>query len=161
MTKFLPLAALALCATTGAFAQTAETPAVDPAIYPAPAAGEQRVILPLAPAENEDLLKVEIFAGKTLKVDCNRVMIHAPLEQGTVEGWGYGFTRIGALSPAASTMMGCPDGTKTETLVQLTLGEGEGVFQRYNSKLPLVIYAPEGLTIGYRIWQTDGALHQE
>ncbi len=30
---------------------------------------------------------------------------------------------------------------------------GEGFLLRYNSKLPVVVYVPEGFEVRYRIWQ--------
>jgi ecotin len=48
-----------------------------------------------------------------------------------------------------STMMAVPPGTpKAEKFVS-----GAPLLIRYNSRLPVVIYAPKGLEIRYRIWQ--------
>lgn len=158
--SFAPLALLALTSVGAAVAQStpAAEPAVDLAIYPEAKAGQTRHVLTLPQAEDENLLKVEIFAGQTMMVDCNTVMIGADLEEEDVKGWGYPYYEIDDVSPPAQTMMACPNNEKREALVPLRLGSDALV--RYNSKLPLVIYAPEGLTVGYRLWQTDNKLHQ-
>ncbi len=36
----------------------------------------------------------------------------------------------------------------------VTLG-GEPYLIRYNSRLPIVVYAPEGIEVRYRIWITE------
>jgi ecotin len=33
----------------------------------------------------------------------------------------------------------------------------EDPFLRYNSKLPIVIYVPDGFSVRYRTWSADGA----
>ena len=53
-----------------------------------------------------------------------------------------------------STLVAPPPGApKVKTFV--TLG-GEPYLIRYNSKLPVVVYAPEGVEVRYRIWRTEG-----
>ena len=32
---------------------------------------------------------------------------------------------------------------------------GEPFLIRYNSKLPIVVYAPEGVEVQYRVWKAD------
>lgn len=50
-----------------------------------------------------------------------------------------------------STLMACLDDTKHEAFVSMQ----DAPLIRYNSKLPVVIYAPEDVTVKYRIWQAD------
>ena len=55
----------------------------------------------------------------------------------------------------AGTLMAPLPGTpQVEKFV--TLG-GEPYLVRYNSRLPLVIYVPEGVEVRYRIWRADPA----
>jgi ecotin len=57
----------------------------------------------------------------------------------------------------ASTKMACPPGEgKTEAFVAV---RGEGFLQPYNSKLPVVVYVPDGFEVRYRIW-TAGQVTQ-
>ena len=156
--RVAPLALMALFAAQAVFAQSAAAP-VDLTIYPEAKSGQIRHVLTLPQQENEDLFKVEIFAGQTMMVDCNTVMISADLDEEDVKGFGYPYYEIDDISPGATTMMACPNAEKREALVPLRLGSD--AFIRYNSKLPLVVYAPEGLTVGYRLWQTDNTLHQK
>jgi ecotin len=39
----------------------------------------------------------------------------------------------------------------------ITLG-GEPELLRYNSRLPLVVYLPDGVEVRYRIWRGDGTV---
>lgn len=134
------------------------TQKVDLNIYPPAKAGQTRHVLTLPPLAQEDHAKVEIFAGKTMMVDCNRVMIGADIDDETVHGWGYNYYVINDVKPAASTMMACPNTPKREDLVGLNLGSD--AFIRYNSKLPVIVYAPSDLTVGYKVWKTDGTIQK-
>jgi ecotin len=118
--------------------------------YPVAEAGFQRLVFRLPPLENEDQHKVEIMVGKIMEVDCNRVLLGGDLEERTAEGWGFPYFVLEAPGPAASTMMACPPGTeKRQAFVQV---RGEGFLQRYNSKLPVVVYVPDGFEVRYRVW---------
>ena len=155
MMKFA-VAGLALMTSLGmAQAQSSE---VDLAIYPEAKAGMIRHVITLPEDAHEDNLKVEIYAGKTLMVDCNIVVIGADLEEEDVKGWGYPYYVVEDVKEPVQTMMACPKGEKIEEIVGLNFGDDALV--RYNSKLPLVVYAPENLTVGYRLWQTDGEIRK-
>ena len=53
-------------------------------------------------------------------------------------------------SPMAGTLIAVdPRAPKAERFI--TLG-GEAFLIRYNSRLPIVVYAPEGVEVRYRIW---------
>lgn len=146
--------AFSLTTLTAGMTFAQEAAPVDLTIYPAAKTGQGQHILTLPTLEHEGNYKVEVYVAQKMEVDCNQVMISADLEQEDVKGWGYPYYTVEDVSQPAQTMMGCLDAKKTEELVPLQFGE-DG-FVRYNSKLPLVIYAPEGLSVGYRLWQTDG-----
>lgn len=154
MPSVLAISAGAMLAVGSAWAQTAE--AIDPAIFPQAEAGYTQHVLAVAPRDDEGSALVEIVVGQTMSLDCNQVVMRADLEEETLEGWGYTYYKVDDISKPASTLMGCPDNSTTERFIGLHFGQD--AFVRYNSKLPLVIYAPENLTVGYRIWQTDGIL---
>lgn len=118
--------------------------------------GMIRQVIILPEEDSEADLKVEIVAGKLLEVDCNRVMISARMQTGTVEGWGYDYHVISNISEPMTTMMACPDDQKEERFIPLNLGDA--AMLRYNSKLPIVIYTPEELPVKYRIWRADEGL---
>ena len=51
----------------------------------------------------------------------------------------------------AGTLMAIdPNAPKVHRFI--TIG-GEPYFIRYNSRLPIVVYAPEGVEVRYRIWK--------
>ena len=119
--------------------------------YPAPQEGFERMVVRLPAADNEADRLVEIVVGKTLSVDCNRVWFGGNLEERVAQGWGYPYFVLERVGGPASTMMACPPGEeRTEAFVQV---RGDGFLQRYNSKLPMVVYVPEGFEVRYRIWQ--------
>ena len=126
--------------------------------YPAAEPGYGRLVFRVPEREDEANHQVEIMVGKTLMVDCNRTMFTGNLEQRVAEGWGYPYYLLENASGPASTMMACPPGdAKTEAFVLVT---GEGFKQRYNSKLPVVVYVPEGFEVRYRIWSAGDEIGQ-
>ena len=74
----------------------------------------------------------------------------------TIQGWGYDFYRLDKISKPASTLMACPQIIKQEKQVSITTNL---TFINYNSKLPLVVYVPDDITLAYRIW-TSSSMHQ-
>lgn len=119
--------------------------------YPAAETGYQRYVIELPPQKNEDAFKVEILAGKTLQVDCNRVGMGGTLTEKVAEGWGYPYFVLEQVSPPFSTKMACPPGT--EMRGEFVAVHADNLIQRYNSKLPLVVYVPDGFEVRHRIWQ--------
>lgn len=135
-----------------ALAATAVLPAAEPLKpYPAAEEGMTRHVLELTARDDEDSAKVEIIVGKTVMTDgVNRHFFGGKLETRTVEGWGYSYHILPKLGPMAGTLMAAPPGApKKETFVRLG---GEPFLVRYNSKLPVVVYVPEGCEVRYRIW---------
>jgi ecotin len=143
--------ALALSlATFGPHALAAKLKDVAP--YPEAEAGFTRHVIHLSQQTDENNHKVEILAGKQLDVDCNRQRLGGTLEEKTLQGWGYNYYRLEAVKGPMSTMMACPDGKKTKAFVPVI---GEGFMLHYNSKLPIVVYAPKGVEVNYRIWSAS------
>lgn len=124
--------------------------------YPAAREGFQRMVFRVPVKQSEADHKVEITVGKTLSVDCNRTWFMGRLEKEVAEGWGYPYFVLEEAAGPASTRMACPPGeAKTEAFVSV---RGEGFLQRYNSKLPVVVYVPEGFQVRYRIWSAGEEL---
>jgi ecotin len=157
MKKVIVTALAGMLMTAGfAAAQTASPAPVDPKIFPEAKTGYTRHILTIPEQASEQNFKIEIVAGQNMEVDCNQVMISADIDDENLEGWGYNYYKIDDISKPASTMMGCPDNSRTTKFIDFNMGNEALV--RYNSKLPLVVYAPENIEVGYRVWQTDGKL---
>jgi ecotin len=138
-------------ADTSASGQTADhLPA-----FPPPGAGMVRHVLHLPAQGDEPLHKVELIVGKAVETDPhNRYFFAGRIEAETIQG--YGFTRyvVKKLGPMAGTRMAIPPNTPKAARF-ITLG-GEPYFIRYNSRLPIVVYAPEGAEVRYRIWSPEG-----
>lgn len=139
---------LALSLTVALSAATAgAADALSP--FPSAAAGQQRYVITLEPRADEPLQQVELLIGKTLEVDCNLHKFMGTLRRETISGWGYTYYTVEEIHGPAGTMMACPKDSKKDAFV--TLG-GEPHWVRYNSKLPVVVYVPEGFQVRYRIW---------
>lgn len=147
-TPMTAILALSLAAAAPAMAASLK----DIAPYPEAEKGFTRQVIHLPAQADESAYKLEILAGKTLQVDCNRQRLGGNLEARTQEGWGYNYYRLDNVSGPASTLMACPDGKKTEAFVPVV---GDGFLLRYNSKLPVVVYVPKDVEVRYRVWSAS------
>jgi ecotin len=120
--------------------------------FPAAKEGMERFVIVLPHKERgaEDDFKVELVPGKTMLTDgVNLTQVGMKIEPRPLEGWGYTYYEVTGRGLAMSTMMAVPPGTpQVEKFVS-----GTPLLIRYNSRLPVVIYAPRGYEIRYRIWQ--------
>lgn len=117
--------------------------------FPAAQPGQTRHVIRLPALADEEGVRVELILGKTLTIDCNRVVFGGALETRTAEGWGYDYHVLPALGQGASTRMGCPPGSEREAFVTIA----PQPLVRYNSRLPLVVYAPQDVEVRYRLWR--------
>jgi len=120
--------------------------------WPAATAGESRHVIRLSAMDDEANHGVELVIGKELEIDCNRHWFGGKLERQVVSGWGYPLYRLTSVAGPASTMMACPGEDKRTAFVAVNL---EDPMLRYNSKLPIVVYAPDGFSVRYRTWSVD------
>ncbi|MFZ0436085.1 MAG: ecotin family protein [Chthoniobacterales bacterium] len=125
--------------------------------FPPAGEGMRRFVIMLPPRKDEELLKVQLLVGKTVKLDPqNRYCFGGKLETETITGWGYDRYVLKSLGPMAGTFMAVePNEPKVDRFI--TLG-GETQLIRYNSRLPLVVYVPQGVEVRYRIWRGDTLL---
>lgn len=119
--------------------------------FPPPEEGMTRYVLKLPAKEDESLRKIELLVGKTVEVDSvNRFFFGGRIEKENIQGWGYTRYVVKDLGPMAGTRIGVPPGTpKVARFIPLG---GEPLLIRYNSKLPVVVYVPEGGEVRYRLW---------
>ena len=108
----------------------------------------------LPSSEDEDNLKVELQVGKTVEVvGSNRHFFGGRLEEVNIAGWGFTRYVLPALGPMAGTLMAVdPDQPKVQRFVHIG---GEKKLMRYNSRLPYVVYVPEGVEVRYKYWRAD------
>ena len=124
--------------------------------YPAAETGYRRVVIRLPVVDSPDDLKVELMFGRMMEVDCNRHILSGRLARRVAQGWGYEYFVLGQVSGPASTMMACPpDEPKRTDLVRVNPGrdDAQNGWQRYNPKLPIVVYVPDSIEVQYRIWK--------
>jgi ecotin len=136
--------------------------AVDPeavknleAAYPAAAAGKTRhvILLPHKERGAEDDFKVEIVAGRTIDTDgMNTYRFGGEFRERDIPGWGFSYFEVDALGAPLSTRIAPTAGTPTVK----AFAPGPRMLVRYNSRLPLVVYAPEGTEIRWRLWRAEG-----
>jgi ecotin len=147
--RIIPLLGLLLVTTLPAADIARELKAFPPA-----GEGMTRFVITVPPRSDEDLLLVQLLVGKTMKLDRrNRYFFGGILGTETIPGWGYERHVLKSLGPMAGTLMAVdPNEPKIDRFI--TLG-GEPELLRYNSRLPLVIYVPEGVGVRYIIWRAD------
>jgi ecotin len=110
------------------------------------------IALPHKARGEEDTFRVEIIVGKEMLTDgVNLVRLGNTIEQRTLEGWGYSYYVVSGGANTISTMMAPPEGAP---LVK-TFVTGLPLHVRYNSRLPIVVYAPTGYEVRYRIWHAN------
>ena len=119
--------------------------------FPPAEKGMVRYVLQLPKQDDESAFKVELIVGKTVLVDVeNRYFFGGKIEEETIKGWGFPRYNVSKLGPMAGTLMAIdPNTPKVNRFI--TLG-GEPFLIRYNSRLPIVVYAPEGVEVRYRVW---------
>ena len=117
--------------------------------FPAPTANYERHVIHLPIGNYENNLKIELLAGKIEETDCNATHYSGLFEEKTLEGWGYNYYELSDLSGPVSTRMACSDEQKTLQFVPV---HSNGSLLQYNSRLPVVVYLPTGLTLRWRTW---------
>ena len=127
--------------------------------FPAAEAGMERfvIVLPEKTRDEEGSFKVELIPGKVMLTDSVNQMRHATsIEALPLVGWGYTYYQVVGQDLAMSTMMAVPEGVpQAKQFVP-----GSSLLIDYNSRLPIVVYAPKGFEIRYRIWSTSETTEQ-
>jgi len=122
--------------------------------FPPAEKGMVRYVLQLPKLDDESAFRVELIVGKTVLVDeVNRYFFGGKIEVETIKGWGFLRYIVSKLGPMAGTRIAVhPDTPKVNRFI--TLG-GEPYLIRYNSRMPIVVYVPEGVEVRYRIWNAS------
>ena len=132
---------------------SSENPALN--AFPGPEEGKIRIVIPLPEMESPEAnFAVELVAGRVIETDgVNRLRMDAELQPKPLEGWGYTYYEMTGSGQVASTLMAPPPGAEPV----MAFVHGTPLQVRYNSRLPIVVYAPVGFEIRYRIWATADA----
>src|SRR5262245_5964496 len=122
--------------------------------FPPAEKGMVRHVLQLPKQDDEPAFKLELIVGKTVRVDeGNRYFFGGRIDVEMIQGWGFPSYHVRKLGPMAGTLMAInPDAPKVNRFV--TLG-GEPYLIRYNSRMPIVVYVPEGVKVQYRVWSAE------
>jgi len=123
--------------------------------FPDAEKGMKRIVIELPVKEAERSLMVELIPGKVMMVDgLNRIHLNASIKPESLQGWGYRYYTLVSDGRTLSTMMALPAGSGT---MKKAFVQGDSIKIPYNSKLPVVLYAPDGYGVHYRIW-TAGSI---
>jgi ecotin len=119
--------------------------------FPPPGPGMQRfvIVLPHKERGEDESFRVEILAGRHILADgVNLLRLGNRIEPRTLKGWGYTYYELSGPSTTMSTMMAPPPGSaQVERFVTAS-----PLHIAYNSRLPVVVYVPDGYEVRYRIW---------
>lgn len=127
--------------------------------FPAAKDGMERfvIVLPHKARGEEDAFQVELIVGKELLTDgINLVRLANTIEARTLAGWGYTYYEVTGPSGVLSTRMAPPAGTPQV----MTFVTAAPLYIPYNSRLPIVVYAPNGYEVRYRLWQAAEDIHK-
>ena len=120
--------------------------------FPMAAKGFSRTVisLPHKTRKEEVNFSVELIVGKVIKTDTvNLFGMNTSLEAKPLKGWGFTFYNMKGNDMVRSTMMApLTNQPKVDKFVS-----GTPLKIRYNSRIPIVIYTPEGFETRYRVWK--------
>ena len=81
----------------------------------------------------------------------NSVRLGGNIDAKPLKGWGFTYYEVAKFGPTASTLIGVrPDTPKVKKFVSMP-----SMTIPYNSRIPLVVYVPEGGEVRYRIWKAS------
>ena len=116
--------------------------------FPTEKEGFQRHVLLLPEILDTQDRKVEIIVGQMAYVDCNRHILGGTFSTETVVGWGFDYLVFHSDGMMAATRMAC-----IEPPVFSFVAASQTEFVRYNIQMPVVVFAPIGFEVRYRIWE--------
>jgi ecotin len=124
--------------------------------FPPPDKGQIRYVIQLFERVDESNYQVELIVGQTVKIDeTNQYFFGGQIKKESIVGWGFTRYVVNELGPMAGTLMAVdPKAPKVDRFIRLG---GESYLIRYNSRLTVVVYVPEGVEVRYRIWRAEPA----
>ena len=137
-------------------------PMLDLKPYAEAAAGEQRFVIQLNPllkpspdqsiSNNPADWRVQLLVGKELELDCNLHRFTGRLRSEPVLGTGYTVYRAEQIGVMLSTRKACPGQALTKQFIPLG---GQPFVLPFNASVPVVVYAPQGFQVRYRLWKAE------
>lgn len=109
------------------------------------------IVLPHKERGEDNNFQVELIVGKMMETDgVNHLGLGASIKERDLKGWGYKYYDVIGSSQTITTLIGVQPGTPKVT----KFVTGPSLKIPYNSRLPIVIYLPEGegYEVRYRIW---------
>jgi ecotin len=122
--------------------------------FPGPKEGMERYVIVLDHKErgDEGAYKIELIIGKEMLTDgVNRLRLANTIEARTLQGWGYTYYEVTGPSTTMSTLMAPPEGAP-KVMAFVTAAP---LLIPYNSRLPIVVYVPNGYEVRYRVWRAS------
>lgn len=122
--------------------------------YPPAEEGRKREVFHLPKQTDEAARKVEIIVGKTVNLDAeNQYAFGGRIEYSTIQGWGFPRYDVKEFGEMRGTrMLPDPKAPKIDRFITLA---GEPYLIRYNSRLPVVVYAPDDVEVKLRLWRAE------
>lgn len=157
MRKLFPVFIASVAITLSGCATNSQQNLADVAPYPQAQEGYQRHVIWLSAKQDESRYQVELLPGKQMLTDCNTRSLAAEMSEHNLDGWGYSYYQIDGLKGSISTLMACPDQEQTQAFVPVNLSN---TLLPYNSKLPIVLYAPAEIELRYRVWSAPTKYQQ-
>ena len=134
--------------------------------FPKPGNNQQRVVILLAKLDNEPDFLVELIPGVIVEADANdpnHFFVKAKLARKIVKGWQFNYYELQSnIDKISATLIGFEHAGRKKEVFAYAMDKGEegllskGVYVRYNSQVPIVIYVPMGFEVRYRILKTYG-----
>lgn len=120
--------------------------------FPTEVDGNQRHVIQLPKVKDESRFMIELVPGRREVADCNLRSFTAPLHREVLAGWGYPYYVLSDLKPTPGTRKICAPGSDSRRFIRV---RGDSLILPYSSRLPLVVYLPEGVLLKYRVWRAD------
>ncbi|MFV0437358.1 MAG: ecotin family protein [Desulfopila sp.] len=119
--------------------------------FPPAENGMVRYVLQVPAREEEPLHRLELLVGKTLMLDEHNIYrLEGKIVEKPIEGWAYIRYVVERVGPLLGTRMAAvADAPQVERFVAIG---GTPYLIPYNSRVPVVVYVPDGVEVRYRLW---------
>lgn len=118
--------------------------------YPEAKEGHKRHVINLPERDHEERMRIEIYAGVNQEVDCNSYGLTGTIEPKILDGFGHQYYEVQTDGQLIGTLKACADGITTLRYINML-----PTMTGYNSRTPIVIYAPQNVQIRYKIYETN------